>query len=94
MASGAAEDSSPTWVGRGQGEGLVAAAPLGLVRGAGRKEVLGGVLGGVHGPSPEGTIGRFSKQSGGKVQIPCLDLVKRDKQGMGGVDLLGSSVAN
>ena len=47
-----------------------------------------------HGPQHAGTIGQYSKQSGGKVQVPCLDLVKRYNTGMDRVDLLDRSVTN
>ena len=47
-----------------------------------------------HGPKPAGTICQYSKQSGGKVQVPCPDLVKRYNQEMGGLDLLDICVAN
>ena len=47
-----------------------------------------------HGPQHAGTIGQYSKQSGGKVQVPCPDLVKRYNTGMDRVDLLDRSVTN
>jgi hypothetical protein len=43
---------------------------------------------------PVSTIGRYSRTEGRKVDVPCPDLVKKYNMGMGGVDLLDSSVAN
>ena len=48
----------------------------------------------MHGVDPAGTIGRYSRTEGKKLDVPCPDLVKRYNRGMGGVDLMDSSVAN
>ena len=43
---------------------------------------------------PVGTIGRYSRVAAKKVDVTCPNLVKRYNRGMGGVDLMDSSVAN
>ena len=47
-----------------------------------------------HGPEPVGHVTRYVKEARAKIPVACPNLVKKYNQGMGGVDLLDSMVAN
>ena len=48
----------------------------------------------IHGLDPLGTLGRYSRAEGRKVEVTCPNLVKEYNARMGGVDLLDASMAN
>ena len=46
-----------------------------------------------YGMEPLTTVGRYSRAEHRRVDVPCPSLIKKYNAGMGGVDLLDSSVA-